>query len=125
MTFLACVPFFFMPIIVSVFLTLLPHDTIRNSRTCLTREYLCNFSSKFFTRLIIFRYIIVFQIFRCLRLSEDPLTLSSDIEIGYTRIEIIRADLKQFTGEASLCTYISLHYSVVYTVKSHVKRCSK
>jgi len=57
--------------------------------------------------------ILRIPIFRCCR-NEDPLTLSSDVEIGYTRIEIIRADLKQFTGGASLCTYVSPHYDAVY-----------
>lgn len=87
-----------------------------------TRILVQSISFKFFTRSIIFHYIVVFQFSDASSLSEDPLTLSSDIEIGYTWIEIIRADLKQFTGGASLCTYVSPHYSGVYTVKSHVKR---
>jgi len=59
--------------------------------------------------------IAVFQFSRAFSLSKDPLMLSGDIEIGYTRIKIIRADFKQFTGGASLCTY---RYGGVYTLKA-------
>lgn len=85
----------------------------------MTRIFAQSIASTFFARSIIFRYIAVFQFSRPFSLSE--LILSSDIEIGYTRIEIIRAGLKQFTGGASLCTYVSPRCDV-YTVKSRVKR---
>lgn len=91
-------------------------DTVRYEDVCAVYRFL-HFS---FYLPLYYRGIPIFQ---CLLVwTKTPLTLSSDIEIGYTRIEIIRADLKQFTGGASLCTYVSPRYGGVYTVKSRVKR---